>query len=144
LKFCPAFFCALPKGFVHGNLGITVPVVINGIRKAGAKGPMIKALMEEYGLEIDDIRYYLSFEKANSLLTYKEDPEALAREIWSGRLADALYDMEERFLQSAEENLGRRQTDEASFRDRLSEAAALKALRQKRFSPSPVQTEYRR
>ena len=99
---------------------------------------MIKALLEEYGLEIDDVRYYLSYEKAVSLLTYKDDPEALALKIWKGSLADDLYDMEEKYLQSLEENLSRRHADESAIREQLSEAAALKTKRRNYRASSPA------
>ena len=83
--------------------------------------------MKEYDLSIDDIRWFLSMEMSARLLTYREDPDALAELIWRGTLGDDLYDMEERFLNDAQELLDRDRMDETQIREKLS--GALRARR---------------
>lgn len=56
--------------------------------------------MDEYGLELDDIRWYLSVELAQELLQHQSSPRDLIEEIWSGKLGDRLYNFEERSLES--------------------------------------------
>ena len=87
----------------------------------------VRHLMEEYGLSIDDIRWHLSFEITNSLLLHNDSPEDLTRVIWSGELEARLYDLEERFLASLQDELDRGLTDEAAVRSRL-ETARLRKI----------------
>jgi len=77
---------------------------------------MMKQLLEEAGLEIDDVRYYLSSMMAGRLLTYADDPEGLVRLIWSKHLEDELYNMEERFIQDMDDRFERRLIDEPKLR----------------------------
>lgn len=77
---------------------------------------MFKKLLEEEGLELDDVRYYLSSILAGRLLTYVDDPEGLIRLIWSKNLEDELYDMEERFIRDVDDRFERRMIDEPKLR----------------------------
>lgn len=87
--------------------------------------------MKEYDFSIDDIRWYLSVNTAERLLTYAEHPEELARLVWSGGLEKDLYDMEERYLRDLQSDLDRSLTDEAHVRQILNDVAHQKAKRRR-------------
>lgn len=87
---------------------------------------MVKELLNEYNLEIDDIRWYLSFLYHQKLLSYQHTPEELIKYIWSGELEASLYNMEEQYLNDLEEQLERNVIDESTIRDNFSQAALLK------------------
>jgi predicted transcriptional regulator len=91
----------------------------------------ITELMKEYNLEIDDIRWYLSIIEAEKLLNFPQDRKELIRYIWSGELADNLYNMEEAYLNSLQEQMDRNITDESNIRDFFKEAE-LASLKRKR------------
>jgi hypothetical protein len=88
----------------------------------------IRKLMEEYDLSIDDVRWYLSCEIADSLLLFKDTPNELSRLVWSGELEGRIYDMEERFLASLQDELDRGLIDEPSVRSHF-ESARIRKLR---------------
>ena len=94
----------------------------------------ITELMKEYNLEIDDIRWYLSILEADKLMSLSPDKNELVRYIWSGELADNLYNMEEIYLESLQEQLDRNITDESNIRDFFKEAE-IKSLKRKRNQP---------
>ena len=87
--------------------------------------------MQEYDLQIDDVRWYLSTLQAERLLTYRESKRELARLIWSGSLEGELYDMEERYLEELQSRLDRGSQDEIQVRGILKEIAA---NREKRYT----------
>lgn len=87
---------------------------------------MIRKLLDEYNLEIDDVRWYLSWIMTQRLLSHKEQPEELIKFIWSGKLEAALYNMEEQWIASVNEQLENRTTDETILRDILSQMVRLK------------------
>ncbi len=81
----------------------------------------VKQLLEEYNLDIDDLRWHLAGELAERLLSHIRKPDELTRFIWSGALSDALYDMEESWIRQTQTQLDEKTLDEAHLRDRLSE-----------------------
>jgi hypothetical protein len=83
----------------------------------------IDELLDEHGLAIDDVRWYLAREQADRLLSYKDHPEELAHLLWSGELEADLYNMEERFLAELAERLSRGRTDEAQVHQIVGEIA---------------------
>ncbi len=89
----------------------------------------LERLREEYDLTLDDLRWYLSSSIADSLLSQREQPEQIVRRIWSGTLEDELYDMEERFLRSLQDELDRGLIDEGSVREHFERARMLKMRR---------------
>ena len=89
--------------------------------------------MQEYDLEIDDIRWYLAAMQAQRLLSYKENKRELIRLIWSGSLEGELYDMEERFLSELQSLLEQGSRDEIQVRAVLREIIA---SREKRYTHS--------
>ena len=93
----------------------------------------IRELMQEYDLEIDDLRWYLSIVQAERLLSYREKKRELARLIWSGSLENELYDMEERFLAELQNRLEGGSRDEIQVREILKEIVA---SRDKRYTQS--------
>lgn len=95
----------------------------------------VAELLDDYDLSIDDVRWYLSTVMAHRLLTYEERPEELAQFIWSGRLADELYNMEERYLASLQDQLDRELMDEPKVREILAEMEAAKRKRRRGSGP---------
>ena len=87
--------------------------------------------MQEFDLEIDDIRWYLAAIQADRLLSYRENKRELIRLIWSGSLEGELYDMEERFLAELQNRLDRGSRDEVQVRSLLREIVA---SREKRYT----------
>ncbi len=92
--------------------------------------------MKEYNLEIDDIRWYLSILEADKLMNFPRDRKELTRYIWSGELSDNLYNMEENYLSSLQEQMDRNITDESNIRDFFKEAE-LTASKRKRSGDIP-------
>ena len=89
--------------------------------------------MQEYDLEIDDLRWHLSTVQAERLLSYREKKRELIRLIWSGSLEGELYDMEERFLAELQNRLDGGSRDEIQVREILKEVVA---SRDKRYTQS--------
>ena len=89
--------------------------------------------MQEYDLEIDDIRWHLCTLQAERLLSYREKKRELIRLIWSGSLEGDLYDMEERFLGELQKRLEQGSRDEIQVRAVLKEIAS---SREKRYTQS--------
>jgi hypothetical protein len=87
--------------------------------------------MQEYDLEIDDIRWYLATLQAERLLSYREKKRELIRLIWSGSLEGELYDMEERFLGELQDLLEQGSRDEIQVRAILKEIVS---SREKRYT----------
>ena len=89
----------------------------------------IRLFLKEYGLEIDDVRWYLSRLTAMRLLEYREKLDDLSRLVWSGRLEADLYSMEERFLSELQEKLDTRRTDESEIHKVFAEIDAARSRR---------------
>ncbi|ORC32858.1 hypothetical protein B4O97_15505 [Marispirochaeta aestuarii] len=89
----------------------------------------IRDLLKEYDLEIDDLRWYLSIQMTERLLTYREEPLLLTELIWRGTLGDELYDMEERYLRESQEQMDRGVLDETRVREQLNQALRARRLR---------------
>lgn len=81
----------------------------------------INEYLQEYDLEIDDVRWYLSMRLAERMLQYQDDPVSLARQFWSGETEEALYNMEERYLEELQADLDRGFCDESKLRQTLEE-----------------------
>lgn len=86
-------------------------------------------MLEEYNLELDDVRWYCASLLAERLLNFKNKKKELIRFIWSGELDGELYNMEERFVQSLQDELDRNLQDEPHIRAYLGEIEAAKAKR---------------
>jgi uncharacterized protein (UPF0548 family) len=91
----------------------------------------IKELLKEYNLEIDDVRWYMSTYMAQRLLTYQNEPDLLARYIWSGELEGDFYNMEEKLLVDLQDQLDRDLTDITRIRELMSEMDFLRKKRNK-------------
>ena len=81
----------------------------------------INEYLQEYDLEIDDVRWYLSMRLSERVLQYQDDPVSLARLIWSGEMEEGLYNMEERYLEKLQADLDRGICDESKLRQTLEE-----------------------
>ncbi|WP_238565754.1 hypothetical protein [Spirochaeta lutea] len=89
----------------------------------------MEALLEEYDLEIDDIRWHLSVRLAEEILSLHQTPRRLIEMIWSGTLGDRLFNMEDRLLEQLEADLHSGRTDEAKIREFLTQAKKAKRNR---------------
>lgn len=89
----------------------------------------VKELLEEYNLEIDDVRWYLSEVLTERLLSMQNSPQEITKMIWSGALSDELYDMEERYLRTLQDQLNEKTLDENHLRDTLSEMEMIRRRR---------------
>jgi len=90
----------------------------------------IKSLLKEYSLEIDDVRWYLSLILTERMLSMAEKQNELTKFIWSSELSDELYNMEERFLKTMQDQIDEKTLDESHLRDMLSE---METARKRRF-----------
>lgn len=95
---------------------------------------LVKEILTEMDLGIDDVRWYLAWTTGERFLSYREEPEELARWIWSGRLAADLHRMEERYLEELQDALDRKLMDEAAVRGIMREMVRLSRKR-RRGSP---------
>jgi hypothetical protein len=100
-------------------------------RSVELRSVKIRELMDEYDLQIDDIRWYLATIEAERLLSYRENKRELIRLIWSGSLEGDLYDMEERFLEELQNRLDQGSRDEVQVRTILKEIVS---TREKRYT----------
>jgi hypothetical protein len=89
----------------------------------------VSALLKEYDLTLDDIRWYLATRLTESLLSQREEPGELSRRIWSGSLESELYDMEERFLRDLQDEMDRGLIDQQHVREHPERARMLKIRR---------------
>ena len=90
---------------------------------------VIKDLMREYSLEIDDIRWFVSSQQTTSILSYSESPLDITTRIWSGKLEADLYNLEEKYLENISSQLERGLIDEAWIREQFAEASELRCRR---------------
>jgi len=90
---------------------------------------MIKSLIEEYDLEIDDIRWYLSHYLCGKIQSLLFDEKEVIRYIWSGEMESFLYNMEERFIQDLQEQYDHKKMDESHLRGVFQEILVLKKQR---------------
>lgn len=89
----------------------------------------VKDLLDEYSLSIDDMRWYKSCITAERLLSYSDTIMELVDYIWSGRLSDDLYNIEERYLEDLQDQIDRGLLEETGLREILAEAYAQKNKR---------------
>lgn len=92
----------------------------------------IQHIIEEYNFEIDDIRWYLSELLCQKFLSYKGNEKELTRYIWSGELASALHEMEDRFVADLQDQMDRALSDEAMVREIMKEIEMSKIKRNRR------------
>ncbi len=92
----------------------------------------VKELLDEYELEIDDVRWYLATYMSRRLLSYQHEPDELARYIWSGEMEGDFYNMEEKLIDDLQDQLERDLTDESRLRELMAEMNYLRKKRQKK------------
>jgi hypothetical protein len=90
---------------------------------------LIRNLLKEYSLEVDDIRWLISTRLCEEILSDYEESVEITRKIWSGKLESSLYNMEEKYLEDISSQLGRGLIDEAWIREQFAEASELKCRR---------------
>lgn len=77
----------------------------------------IESILQEYDIDIDDIRWYLSVQMAQKLLEFKENIFELTQFIWGKKLESELYNMEESYLVDLREDLKNNYIDESVVRE---------------------------
>ena len=91
--------------------------------------PRVQKIIDEYGLDLDDVRWYLSVLMSEKLASFQPEPLRLIEYIWSGRLADELFNLEERYLEELEANWDSGKTYEARVREFLMETRSARRRR---------------
>ena len=91
----------------------------------------VQSIIDEYDLEIDDVRWYLAELMGQKFFSYKEQPEELTRYIWSGELSSSLHDMEERFVADLQDQMNRGISDETMIREIIKEILTAKRKRKR-------------
>ncbi len=92
---------------------------LNGRKQGGGKFVDFQKLLEEYQLEISDVRWYLARQVADKLLSFKDNREDITHYIWSGKIEDVLYNMEEKYIEELEQDWKANLTDESTIREIL-------------------------
>ena len=93
----------------------------------------LTALLSEFNLEIDDVRWHLSLQLARELGTYQNRSQELGLEIWSGRLGDRLHELEEKYLDDLDKRLNDSISDESQIRNELLEVKATQRRRHRNY-----------
>lgn len=91
----------------------------------------IQELIAEYGIETDDIRWYLSSQKSYELLQFINHKDDLTEYINSGRLEEELYNMEESYVLDLQDLADRGKIDEVNVREEFNNIIVLKKRRYK-------------
>ncbi len=91
----------------------------------------IADLLEEFDIELTDLRWFLSMELADRTLTYQQDPLELAELIWKGTIESDMYDMEEKFIRDSQDLIDRGLLDEARIREQLSQVIRARRLKKR-------------
>ncbi|MBN1648949.1 MAG: hypothetical protein JW874_13020 [Spirochaetales bacterium] len=81
-------------------------------------------LMDEYGLELNDVRWYLCSQLSYKICEMVTAPDTITAYLWSGELEAQLYNIEERYLQSLQEEFDRSLKTETELREIFSEIYA--------------------
>jgi hypothetical protein len=92
----------------------------------------VKELLDEYELELDDVRWYLSTYMTRRLLSYQNEPDLLTRYIWSGEMEGDFYNMEEKLIDDLQDQMDRDMTDETRLRELMNEMNFLRKKRQQK------------
>lgn len=89
----------------------------------------LQDFLDEEGLELDDVRWYLAEQTADRLLNLQEDRYELIRLVWSGQLERELRDPADRFLADIDSRVADGSIDEAMLHRTIAEIAASKQRR---------------
>ncbi len=72
-------------------------------------------LLEEQGLELDDVRWYCAEQFAEQLLTLGEQKGDLVHAIWSGRIEGQLRNLGESLIEQVNSDYKRNLSDESDL-----------------------------
>ncbi len=89
----------------------------------------VRMLLDEYDLDITDIRWYLSAKEVERVLTYKDKPEELIQQYFTGEISAKLYNWDETYLDELQSGMDRNLIDETLVRESFQEALMLKKER---------------
>lgn len=84
----------------------------------------VEQLMDEYGLSMNDIRWYLCSQITFGILELTKTPDDITSYLWSGKLEADLYNIEEKFIAALKEEMEKEIKTEAEIRDIFSSAVA--------------------
>lgn len=90
---------------------------------------IIKDLMKEYSIELNDVRWYLANNLAFSINEMVEEQDELLKYIESGKLEVDLYNMEENYIVELQDLSDRNKIDEVNIREIFSNIVILKRKR---------------
>lgn len=97
---------------------------------------LIDEIMEEFHLTNDDIRWFLSLQKAREIFALNDNPLQVVQYIHSKKLEVDLYDMEDRYLSELQNRYETKLIDEATIREELYRINREKINRQKNCLPT--------
>lgn len=80
---------------------------------------IVKEIMKESNISIDDVRWYLCLEVAKKLLALQNNPIELVSYIHSKNLEIELYEIEQRYIDQLEKEYEQKIIDEATIREIL-------------------------
>ncbi len=89
----------------------------------------VRVLLDEYDLDISDIRWLLSTQEVERVLGYKNNPTELIQQYFNGDISSKLYNWDERYLEELQNDLERNMVDETHIREMFQKALLLKKER---------------
>jgi len=84
----------------------------------------VEQLMDEYGLSMNDIRWYLCSQITYGILELTKAPDEITAYLWSGKLEADLYNAEEKYIDNLQDELDKEIKTEAEIRDIFSSVVA--------------------
>ncbi len=72
-------------------------------------------LLEEQGLELDDVRWYCAEQYADQILTLGEQKGDLIHAVWSGRVESELRNLGEVFIDQVDQDFRKNLIDESDL-----------------------------
>ncbi len=89
----------------------------------------VRELLQEYDLDIADIRWILSVQEVERVFTYKNHREDLIQQYFTGEISSMLYNWDERYIEELQQDMERGLTDETRVREVFQKALLLKKER---------------
>ncbi len=84
----------------------------------------VEQLMDEYGLSMNDIRWYLCSQITFGILELTKTPDEITAYLWSGKLEADLYNIEEKYIAALQEEMQKEIKTETEIRDIFSSVVA--------------------
>lgn len=87
---------------------------------------IIDELMEEYGLDLNDVRWYLCSQIANNIVNMAKIVDDITAYLWSGKIESELYNIEELYLENLKKDLKDDVKTETEIRDIFAQIFAVR------------------